>query len=51
MKMKFILKITALLALGFISQANAQEIKAEFTKEVTVENNISYVFDSPQNAT
>ena len=35
--MKFILKITALLAFGFISQANAQEIKAEFKKEVKVE--------------
>ncbi len=50
MKMKFILKITALLAFGFVSQANAQEIKAEFKKEVTVEKNISYVFDYPQNA-
>lgn len=50
MKMKFILKITALLAFGFLSQANAQEIKAEFKKEVKVEKNISYVFDYPQNA-
>ena len=50
MKMKFILKITALLAFGFISQAYAQEIKAEFKKEVKVEKNISYVFDYPQNA-
>jgi len=47
MKMKFILKITALLAFGFLSQANAQEIKAEFKKEVKVEKNISYVFDYP----
>lgn len=37
MKMKFILKITVLLAFGFVSQANAQEIKAEFKKEVKVE--------------
>ena len=27
----------ALLAFGFVSQANAQEIKAEFKKEVKVE--------------
>ena len=47
--MKFILKITVLLAFGFVSQANAQEIKAEFKKEVKVEKNISYVFDYPQN--
>lgn len=50
MKMKFILKITAFLAFCFVSQANAQEIKAEFKKEVKVEKNISYVFDYPQNA-
>ena len=40
--MKFILKITALLAFGFISQANAQEIKAEFKKEVKVEKGYYY---------
>jgi len=35
MKMKFILKITALLAFGFLSQANAQRNKKQkFKKEV-----------------
>lgn len=46
--MKFNLKYLLFLLLPFLSQA--QEVKAEFKKEIKVEKTISYVFDFPQNA-
>ena len=42
------MKYLFLLLLPFLYQA--QEVKAEFKKEVKVEKTISYVLDYPQNA-
>jgi len=45
MKLKIIL-----LLLGFSSFAMAQEIKAEFNKEVKIQKNLSYILDIPKEA-
>ena len=48
--MKFNKKIAAFLFLSLTFNANAQEIKAEFKKEIKIEKTISYLFDYPENA-
>lgn len=47
--MKLNPKIAAFLFLAFTFNTNAQEIKAEFKKEIKIEKNISYVLDYPEN--
>lgn len=42
------LKNIILLLLGFSSFATAQEIKAEFNKEVKIQKNLSYILDIPK---
>jgi len=42
------LKNIILLLLGFSSLATAQEIKAEFNKEVKIQKNLSYILDIPK---
>ena len=48
--MKFNKNIAAFLFLAFTFNANAQETKAEFKKEIKIEKNISYLLDYPENA-
>ena len=43
------LKNIAIFLLGFSSFAAAQEIKADFNKEVKIQKKLSYVLDIPQN--
>lgn len=48
--MKSLPKYLFLLAFSFGLKVSAQELKAEFKKEITKEKQISYIFDYPENA-
>lgn len=48
--MKSLLKYLLLLAFSFGLKVSAQELKAEFKKEIKKEKQISYILDYPENA-